>query len=273
VQRSYYVPVTCYQQKSYCEPVTTYQRSYYYEPVTSYRYSCYYDPCTCRYQQVACPVTCYQLRSQCNAVTSYLQRTCMVPVTTYRQACYYEPVTTCCTTTNGPAVSTLPPGATLVPGTQPGVTESRITPAPASPNPVPGVEEKRDYPPMQTNPPPMPSGADTSYRQPKIKSPAPPPPPAVKWERTVSLPGDANLRGTVVRLDHSGQAGARVLFVSADSDRPQQSTTADRDGRFQATLASGAWLVYTEDAKGTPHFQTRVEVPSKEQVRMTLVSR
>src|SRR5207253_158174 len=124
--------------------------------------------------------------------------------------------TTCCTTTNGPAVATLPPGATvvpgtqpgttLVPGTQPGVTESRITPAPASPNPVPGIEEKRDFSPMQTNPPPMPpSGADTSYRQPKIKSPAPPPPPTVKWERIVSAPGDSNLRGTVVRNDHTGQ--------------------------------------------------------------------
>src|SRR5262249_10822742 len=122
-------------------------------------------------------------------------------------------------------------------------------------------------------PQPMP-GADTSYRQPKLKSPAPPPPPpAVKWERMVSAPGDSNLRGTVVRADHTGQAGARVVFVSADGDRPQSSTTADRDGRFQATLASGAWLVYVEDSRGTPHFQTRVEVQNKDQVRLTLVSR
>jgi hypothetical protein len=147
VQRCYYQPVTSYQTKTYYEPVTTYRTSYYYEPVTSYRYSCYYDPCTCRYQQVACPVTSYRLRAQCCPVQSWVQRCCYVPVTTYRQAFYYEPVTTCCTTTTGPAIAAPPDcpphqaPAAQVPAAQvpalngqtqppPTITEQRSSPAP-----------------------------------------------------------------------------------------------------------------------------------------------
>ena len=125
VQRCYYQPVVTYKTNTYYEPVTTYRTSYYYQPVTSYRYSCYYDPCTCRYQSVATPQTCYQLRSRCCPVTSYLQRTCMTPVTAYQQSFYYEPVTTCCTTTTGAPVASLPPTSRTIMRFEPSGAQSK----------------------------------------------------------------------------------------------------------------------------------------------------
>src|SRR5262245_12439573 len=116
VQRCYYQPVTSFVQKTFYEPVTTFRTSFYCEPVCTYRYSCYFDPCTCSYQQVAVPVTSYQLRSRCEPVTSYLQRCQMVPVQSYKLSYYYEPVTTCCTTTVGSPIASLPSGASASPG-------------------------------------------------------------------------------------------------------------------------------------------------------------
>jgi hypothetical protein len=282
LQRSYYVPVVSYQSRSYYERVTSYHTSYYYEPVTSYRYSCYYDPCTCSYQQVACPTTCYQLRSQCCPVESWVQRCCQVPVTTYQQSCYWEPVTTCCEVPSCPcpnaapaAVAAPPAGTTLPP--QPGVNEQRSVP-------VPGVGESRDngtsnrpynsyrqYPPQNAAP-----GAALDRPLPP-QTPPPPTvpaaaPPKVRLDHIVLGPGPS-VEGQVVRHDRNPDAGAKLLFVSAERQGSQQSVTADERGQFHVSLTSGGWLVYVRGADGTPVFRSRIDVREEETKKMTLVSR
>lgn len=281
VQRCYYQPVTTYKQQCVVEPVTTMQTSYYYEPVCSYRYSCYYDPCTCSYQQVATPVTSYRLRSRCNAVTSYLQRTQLVPVTSYQLSYYYEPVTTCCSTTTGAPVTKVPSGATITPApASPGVGES-TTPLPGT-KPRVGEESlpSDSFRPNfgETQQPPM-NGADgSSYRQPRLRTPEPTPPsepvaPKVRLDRIVQLPSP-NVEGRVVRTDgRSPQSGVRLLFVNSDQDDQQQTVTADGQGRFEATLAKGNWLVYVRNREGTPVFQKRIVVKDQERVPVLLTSR
>jgi len=292
IQRTYYQPYTAYRTSSYLQLVTTYRTSFYYEPVCSYRYSCYYDPCTCSYRSVAQPVTSYRLRSRCCPVTSYLQRTCMTPVTAYRQACYYEPVTTCCTTTPGAPVGSLPPGAA-------------VTPAPATGNgygngngngiaPVPGATETRDDSTLPPHPPggTVPNADETRERgptalenrkpvvpQPRVMPPAsgngyraPARPPVVRLDRIASRNGHS-LEGRVLDGRRQPRASARVLFVSADRKSLQRTAQTDRDGSFRAQLSAGGWLVYTYDARGRPVFARRVEVPDGRSVQVTLVNR
>jgi hypothetical protein len=274
VQRSYYVPVTCYQTKTYYEPVTTYRTSYFYEPVTTYRYSCYFDPCTCSYQQVACPQTCYQLRSQCCPVQSWVQRCCSVPVTTYQQSCYWEPVTTCCPSPCNPCCA---PGTTAPPS-NPGVYDQRTAPQP-------GVGESREGGTSGTsNKPPFdiyrkpvsdPMPPASSQRQLTPQYPATPrsaPPPNVKLDRIVLMPNTPGVEGQVVRNDRAPAAGARVLFVNAERQGVQQTVTADAQGQFRAELASGNWLIYVHGANGDLVFHKKIEV--KDETRqVTLVSR
>lgn len=286
IQRSYYQPVTTYKQQCYYEPITTNQTSYYYEPVTSYRYSCYYDPCTCSYQQVAQPVTSYRLRSKCNPVTSYLQRTQMVPVSSYQLSHYYEPVTTCCNTTTGaPIFGTLP--ATAQPSV-PAVGEQQqqqpLVPTPSRPRvgeDPSGASDSyyRRY--RETNPPPMNGAEGSSFRQPRLDTPVPatppvqtqPNPPRVRLDRIVMLE-EYNVEGQIVRAeDRTPRANVKLLFVSAEEDRAQQSLTSDASGRFQATLAKGSWLVYVRNPEGTPVFQKRIEVKDGEKVPVQLTSR
>ena len=300
VQRSYYQPVTTYTQRTYYEPVTTYRTSYYYEPVTSYRYSCAYDPCTCRYQQVATPTTSYRLRSQCCPVTSYMQRCQVTPVQSYRQAFYYEPVTSCCQTTVGAPVLTLPAGATAVPAAP--LAPAPAAPAAAPPSPQvsePGSQLPPYSPPTVTegaNPtsneskqfyqspspsPTMPKALDQSRRQPRLGSPQPlpsapvasPEPPRVRIDRIASLP-KSSLQGNVVNsADRTPHSGAKLLFVSADRQGVQQSVTADGNGRFRTTLASGDWLVYVQDGQGRPIFHEKVDLRDGQTRTVTLVSR
>ncbi len=287
VQRCYYQPVTCYQTKTYYEPVTTYRTSYYYEPVTSYRYSCYCDPCTGCCQQMACPTTCYRLRSQCCAVQSWVQRCCQVPVTSYRQSFYWEPVTTCCTPSCTPcsasvpaaAPSQVPPAVTEQSGAAPTqapptVTEQRMTP-------VPKVTEQYQYqqqPPAGT-PGTIPGGT-SSYRQLPPLVPArprtlpPAPPPTVRLDRIVSVPGgNGQVQGQVVRNDQTPRANAQLMFVSISRQTPQQSVTADGKGAFRVSLTSGEWLVYVHGTDGKPVFHSKIDVKGDENRQLTLVSR
>jgi hypothetical protein len=289
--RSYYQPVTTYRTSYYYEPVTSYRTSYYYEPVTSYRYSSYYDPSTCSYQTRACPTTSYQLKAQSCPVTSYLQRCQTVPETSYKQSYYYEPVTTCCQTSVG---SPIYPNAPGYPNT-PGVSEGRMSaPVPAPPGPGPGVSEGRDRLPMGgeqsrkigiPDPQPrfLPSIPDSNnpYRQPALQPPVPvqqsapkqtQPPPTVRLDRIV-LAEEPNVEGQVVVNDKNPQAGARVLFVSADQLGAKQTVTADSQGQFKVSLASGGWLVYIHDEKGNPIFKEKVEVKENQPQRMILTSR
>ena len=281
VQRAYYQPVTCYQTKTYYQPVTTYRTSYYCEPVTTYRYSCYYDPCTCSYQQVACPTTSYRMRSQTCAVTSYLQRTCQVPVTTYRLSYYCEPVTTCydpCANGAAAVPAAMPAvGEQVIPQqavpqqapptqAQPGVQEYRSTP----PQQQPGVQE-RYYPTPNPNPNLMPPVHGSQSVYPPARPAAQP--PQVRLDRIVAVPKNENqLGGQVVRTDNTPQAGLSVLFVSLENQAPRQTVTADRDGRFQVTLAPGGWLIYLPGQDGKPAFHSKIDVRQQNQ-QMLLVSR
>jgi hypothetical protein len=64
-----------------------------------------------------------------------------------------------------------------------------------------------------------------------------------------------------------------VLLVSVDKQRTQQTVVADGQGRFQATVAAGAWLVYVQGGDGKPVFQDKVEVRDDEPRQMLLTSR
>jgi hypothetical protein len=264
--RCYYQPVTTYRTSYYQEPVTTYRTSYYTEAVTSYRYTSYYDPSTCCYRQAACPVTSYRVRSQCCPVQSFVTRACTVPVQSQRLMTYYEPVTTCCTTTTGAPVTQLPPGATIVPPVggavvpgQPGIGEQRIAPQP-------GIGESREPgvgSPYESGT--MPPASGLSYRQYPAQTPppprakaTPPAPPKVTVDRIAAVPS-SNVQGEVVSSGKSA-AGVRVLFASQDRTGVQQYVTADQKGKFEASLASGRWLVYTHDDNDKPVLRAKLQV-------------
>jgi hypothetical protein len=305
VQRCYYQPVTTYKQVAYYEPVTTYRTSYYYEPVTCYRYSCYFDPCTCRYQQVAQAVTSYRLRSQCCPVTSYLQRCALQPVCSYQQVNYWEPVTTCCTTTVGAPVFTPPAGAVTAPAhSAPAPSVPPMAPAvPAGPTAPPGTSEQSTQPfvpapgtsegappgtsegntsrnrPFQTQEPPLRMApADNGVnRQPQLRAPTVEPRPpqnsgSMRPDRIASR-SRSGLQGQLVSRDRVPQGNVRMLFVGMDARTEQRAVTTDAQGGFLASLDSGEWLVYVQDASGRAVFQQKVRVSGDEPVRMTLVGR
>lgn len=153
VARTYYQPVTTYQQQCISEPHTELRTSYYYEPVTSYRYSYAYDPCNCSYQAIATPQTSYALRAQTTPVTTYVQKTQMVPVTQYRQMTYFEPQTTVTpaapVVVPGPVVPGPVNGAPIVTSPPAGVQENRTPAVPPA-----GVQENRTpNSPLYNNPP------------------------------------------------------------------------------------------------------------------------
>lgn len=262
VQRCYYQPVVSYQTRTFYEAVTSYRTSYYYEPVTTVRYSFYRDPCTGCCQQVATPCTSYRLRSQCCPVTSYLQRCALVPVTTYQQAFYYEPVTTCCQVA-------CPAPCDPCAGT-PGVIDRATTPGIRNgASGTPGVQQYND-----TMPP-----AGTSSRQlppatPRLSAPVRPlpTPPSVKLERIVAIPPH-NVEGTIVRDDKTPQANVRVKLISAERQGGEQTVISDKSGQFRATLASGWWLVYVQQADGKLDFVRKIDVREDEPKQYTLVSR
>jgi hypothetical protein len=123
----------------------------------------------------------------------------------------------------------------------------------------------------------MPKAGTSFQRQlqpitPGLSSPASAP-PAVKFEKIVSLPNH-NIEGQVVRENQGPQANAKVLFVRAERQGDQQSITANESGQFRATLASGGWLVYVHGADGKPVFYSKIDVKDNDQPRQfTLVSR
>ena len=64
----------------------------------------------------------------------------------------------------------------------------------------------------------------------------------------------------MVRADRQPQAGIRVIFVCGDEQGGRQSLTTDSSGRFQATLASGNWIIYTLDASGRLVYQQKMRI-------------
>jgi hypothetical protein len=77
----------------------------------------------------------------------------------------------------------------------------------------------------------------------------------------------------VVSADRAPQAGARVLFVSADRQGARHTVRTDVHGRFGVALASGGWLVYVQDSSGRVAFHKKFDVRANEATRMTLTSR
>jgi hypothetical protein len=302
VQRCYYQPVTTYRQVTFFEPVTTYRTSFFYEAVTSCHVSCFFDPCTCQWRQVSQPVTSYRLRSQCCPVTSYLQRCALQPVQSMQQVNYWEPVTTCCTTTVGAPVFTPPAAAAVAVPTAPAAPSVPAVPVPANPPgtseqstqpfvPAPGTSEgappttsegstSRNKPPTTQEPPMRMPPADNGgvNRQPQLRAPlldqprSPQNAGTVHPDRIVSE-GHSRMEGQLVSQQRVPQGNVRLLFVSVDPGTDQQTATTDADGRFRATLTSGDWLVYRQDASGRPVFQQKVHVQGDQSVRVTLLSR
>jgi hypothetical protein len=264
VQRSYYQPVTTYKPVVSCEPVTSYRTSYYYEPVQSCTYSCYVDPCTGCSRQVATPVTSYYLRSKCDAVTSYVQRVSYQPVVAYRQSFYYDPVvvTPSCGTcsASAPVYSAAPVaspygGAPQAGHSPPAVNEQTIPPSSPAP-PLNQPPENRSMP-------------GVSEKMPSTSMPARPLPANFRPDRVAS--SGSSIAGTVVR-DSRVQPGVRLRFVSATGQEyiPAQ---ADATGKFQVSLASGSWKVYTEDATGRPSFHSDIQVQGGDNRNVVLVAR
>jgi hypothetical protein len=260
VQRCYYQPVTTY--KTVCEPVTTYKTSYYYEPVCSYRTSCYYDPCTCSSVQVTTPVTSYRMRSKCNAVTSYVQR--CVPVTAYRPTYYLEAVTSCA------------PPPPCCPGSGPGgaggVTE----------NPSGGGSLiPRTNVPMGVDEHPPANGAFSpgSLKQPFPNTAIPPAvpqtPAPTRFDHVVSRPvNGSSVNGQVVANNSIFPVGgAKLVFVSKQSDATQQAIATDTAGRFQVTLPAGGWSIYMSRPDGQLEYHSSLAVRDNESRNVRVVSR
>ena len=248
VQRSYYQPVTHYENRTQYEAVTSYRTSYYYEPVTSYRISSFYDPCSCSYRQMSTAYTAYQLRAQACPVQSWVARCVSVPVTTQQLVTYYEPVSTCSApTTLAPAPVAAP---TQAPCTTPTIPPTNTGVAPSGGM---GINEQRAplYRPgegpssgaQQSNPmPPAGTGFSRQYT-PAPARPAPPV-PAVRLDGFVVVPAQ-NVEGELVRADRTADAGARLMFKRVDRQGESQSVKTDRNGRFRTTLTAGVWDVYT----------------------------
>lgn len=308
VQRCYYQPVTSYQTKTYYEPVTTYQTSYYYEPVTSYKYSCYYDPCTCSYQQVAVPSVSYSLKAKSCPVQSWVQRCTSVPVTTYQQAFYWEPQTTCCSTTVGaPIFPSAPNGVGGVTGpppvAQPQMGQPPMGPPPVNEQKTPGVStpppppayEKYYGPPMnegsQTKAFSNPNGIWQGYQtplgnpvptvKPLSQPPVPTPKQTIPLDKFVSLSGSDNpsvsggnlVKGQVVFPSNTPRPNTQLVFVNANQKTAQQAVTANNQGQFDISLASGQWLVYIHRNGNEPVYHSKIEISNQQPSYITLVSK
>lgn len=253
VQRCYYQPVTSY--KTVLEPVTSYRTSYYYEPVCTYRSSCYYDPCTGSRVQVTQPVTSYRLRSQCNAVTSYVQR--CVPVTSYRASYYLEPVTSCA------PPPPCPPGATTVPPISGGVTDVPSTDGGRLPPQNVNVEESGVTPARSYRVEPIPEPRRTMPHAP------------TKLEHVVSrTTNGAQVSGQIVANNFvTPLRNAKLVFVSRTAAGSQQAIAADRNGRFQVSLAAGSWSIYTSRTDGSLDHHSDIDVAANQPRQVMVVSR
>src|SRR5262249_49406210 len=108
----------------------------------------------------------------------------------------------------------------------------------------------------------LPDGPDPADRRRQFlppgvaaSAPAPRRPPPRGAHRAASGPTPSHAGGgQVVRGNTAPRSGARVMSVSPAPPGPQESVTADAQGRFRASLASGSWLVYVYGADGKPEY-------------------
>jgi hypothetical protein len=264
VQRSYYEPVTSYERKSYYEPVTSYRTSYYYEPVTQCRTSYYYDPCSCSYKPVTSQETTYALKAQQCPVTTYVERCYQQPVTSYRLSYYYQPVTTCCTTTTGAPVQSVPPVTVpAAPSLSPAPPAAPSTAPPPLANPAPAISEQRSIPPVTpgVNESRTPGA---SYSRPTV------PPVAVRPDRIASanslVPVNGQLTGGLL---NTPVRNANLWFVGTANERIPANT--DSQGRFSTQIPAGTWNVYMAGRDGGAKFVSTVAATgSPEPIRLAL---
>jgi hypothetical protein len=95
--------------------------------------------------------------------------------------------------------------------------------------------------------------------------------PKVTLDRIAALP-TPNLEGQVVSKQQEGLPAAKLMFRSLDNESANTFATADSAGRFQVTLASGKWLVYTHDTQSRPVLQAKVEVNNQDVKSIRLIS-
>jgi hypothetical protein len=145
--------------------------------------------------------------------------------------------------------------------------EKRETPAPPTINEKKesgGINYERYY---GTQRPVLPPNSP-----PQIKPIKPVVPPGVKLEQFVIGP-DTRIEGKLVRTDNAPRGNAKLLFVAASKQGPQQTVSTNSAGRFDVVLASGAWYVYTTDPAGKAVFHSRIEVNPNRATVITLVSK
>jgi hypothetical protein len=105
-----------------------------------------------------------------------------------------------------------------------------------------------------------------------VKPATPVAPPKVKLEQFVIGP-DTRIEGKLVRTDNAPRGNAKLLFVAASKQGPQQTVVTNSAGRFDVVLASGGWYVYTTDPGGKAVFHSRIDVNPDRETVVTLVSR
>ena len=69
------------------------------------------------------------------------------------------------------------------------------------------------------------------------------------------------------------KAGAQLVFVPDASSGKSVDAKADKDGKFQASLADGGYLVYVRDGDGRAVYHSTVQVKSSDNRETRLVSR
>jgi hypothetical protein len=243
VQRCYYQPVTTF--KKVLEPVQQQRTSYFWEPVCTQRTSCYIDPCTGCPIQVTRPEVSYRLRSKCDTVTCYVER--CVPVTTYRIAHRLEAVTVC------------PPGVTAPSGAGGGIGAPPINGV--NPNYIPNPQVPMAEPGRVTETPASPGS---------LKRPS-----AIRMDKVTGREHDgAVVQGQVVAKNYvTPVRGAKVLFVSKESEKTKLDATADPTGRFAVNLPAGGWRIYLSSRDGSLEYHSSIDVQDAQNRNVMVVSR
>jgi len=120
---------------------------------------------------------------------------------------------------------------------------------------------------------------------PAVKPLSQPPSPgskqAIPLDKFVSLSGvDTSwssggnvVKGQVVYPTNAPRANTQLVFVKADQKTAQQAITANNQGQFHASLASGQWLVYIRPSDGEPVYHSKIEISGQQPSYITLVSR
>ncbi len=274
-------PVTTYRLRSQCCPVTNYLQRCCLQPVTTYQQMTYYVPqTTCCTTTIGAPVAAPPCASSVvpAAPPPAVQGAPAMPPAA-PPAVQGAPMVPAPGVSGGPAAA--PPAVSGGPaGAPPGVSGQGVYPPPGvQGEPMPPEQAGATSNNYYRNPPRMPNSDGSSYRQPRLQAPvptrpvAPAPNPRLRLDRITSTPRH-NTEGQVVRADRQPQAGIKVIFVGADAQSGRQSLTTDDSGRFQTTLASGNWLVYTQDGEGRLVYQQKVQIANgAPTVPLTLVSR